>query len=776
MKKYSIPIILIAIVAHSTLNAGPGDWNVFLDSSAIVNIECAGDSLWCATNGGILLFNLADSSFAQYLDGLRLKSGEVMAVTVDHNGSIWAAFEEDGIARIDNPGTDPAVVYYSENSTSNQILSDNVTCLARVGNEIYYGTVLGVGKFFDNLHSLEPNLSDSLSGKWVNDLLYDVTENVLWIAYDGGIGRFERDTYDYTSYPVGPSYSLCKHEGEFYCATLTGVRKFNGGEWPVFGAGFHVMPPLAVSSGGGRLYAVTSERLYLFGGIYWSSIAAVDMKAVFNDVYRIRTNHIRALAVDSRGTPWIGGRLTDQGRGSYLSAYIDGTWRNMAMPLLSQNYVMALDTAPEGGVWASTNYGISFRSGGGGWTAYTKMRQDTGSEDALSYYASNLALLFDGSGRLWCNSQNYDLDMIEVGDPLDKGDDAWSHFSVNDATTITSDRFVKAKADAAGNRWFLSDDDRQLEGKWGINIASAAGDQWLSINPATTASMASGSVFDCAFTGYGVFLALRGTGVQYWNTGGFDWNNLSSTAGDTWITLLDQGNLPNTDLRAIEPGMDGSLWIGTSGGLIRRFNDGSIDSFTLKKGYFDEGLVGGLVYDIELDSFGNLWVATNQGLNRINTAGAIDRVYTTSSLWVKQFQFVYPNDVISPLPSHVCRALAFDGSTNMLWVGTEGGLARLDVSPEPAVELPLRQAILYPNPVYITRGDASLRISRISGSVGIRIYDLEGELVHEADGVVDGGEAWDLLTLNGYKIRSGIYIVKITSEVFSETRKVAVIR
>ncbi len=776
MRKHAICAILIALAVPSSPAAGPGDWNVFLDPSAIVGIECIGDTLWCATNGGILLFDLADSTFTQFMDGLRLRSGEITAVTFDRNGSIWAAFDGEGITRIDNPSTDPVVAYYNERATVNEILSDSVTCLERAGGEIYYGSAKGVGKFFDNLHALEPNLSDSLGGRRVNDLLYDASENVLWVAWDGGIGRFDRDTYDYTSYPAGPSYSLCAHDGGFYCATLGGVRRFDGAGWPVLGAGFHVMPPLAVASGDGKLYAATSERLYIFGGVNWTGLGAADMKAMFNDIYRIRTNHIRALAVDSRGTPWIGGRTSDRERGSWLSAYVDGSWRNMATPLLSQNNIVALGTAPQGGVWASTNYGISHRSGDGDWISYTKMRIDTGTDDALSYFASNLALLFDGSGRLWCNAQNYDLDMIEVGDPLDGGDDLWSHFSVSDGTTITSNRFVKAKADPAGNRWFMSDDDQQIDGKWGINIASASGSEWLSINPSTTPLMASGSVFDCAFAPGGVYLALRGTGVQYWMTGGFSWNSLASQAGDAWVTILNEDNLPNTQLSAIELGPDGSLWIGTSGGLIRRLGDGSVDSLKAKTGYFDEGLVGMLVYDLELDARGNLWVATNQGLNRINTDGEVDRAYTTASLWEERFQFVYPNDVISPLPDHVCKSLAYDESTDMLWIGTDDGLARLDVSPESVVEVPLEQAILYPNPVCLQRGDESLRISRISGSVDISVYNLEGELVHQAEGVTEGGEAWDLQSLNGYKVMAGIYIVRITGAGSSEMRKVAVIK
>lgn len=777
MKRFILFLTAVILIMTGVVQGAPGDWNIFLDASAVTRITIQGDSLWCATNGGILLFDLTDSTFTQFLDGLELKSTDISAVTMDSGGSLWAAFSTSGIVRIDDPGGEPDVFYYRKNDITNEILSDSVTCIMAVQDEVYYGCVEGVGKFFEGIHSLETNLSDNLEGERVNDIFYDPADNTLWVAFDKGVGRFDRSTLIYTAFPIGESYSICMHDGDIYCATLTGVQRFDGSSWAVFGAGFHVMPPLGISSGNGEIFAVTSERTYRYNGTYWEGQGAVEMKMMFVDLYRIFSYHIKTIAVDRNGTPWIGGRTDGTTRGSYISAYSDGAWQNRAMGLLSQNEIVALSIAPDEGIWASTKYGISYRSGEGDWISYTKMRPDLPHDDALSYYSSNLALLYDSQGYLWCNSLNYDLDQIDVGDIFDRGDDVWSHYSVTSGTSIVSDRFVQARQDPAGNRWFLSDDDQQQDGKWGINIANSNADGWLSINPATTPEMASGSVFDCVFSQTRAYLALRGFGVQSWYTGasGFAWSSLENDSDDIWTTILDQNDLPNTQLSSIELADDGSLWIGTSGGLVK-YRSGQIDSFTLKTGYNDDGLVGGMVNDLEIDSYGNIWVATNQGLNRINSSGEIDRVFTTAVLWEDRFQFVYPNSVISPLPSHNCVELACDRAGDILWIATDNGLARLDITPQAEVVLPVKEAILYPNPLHISRGDEFLYISRITGSVSIKVFSLEGELVHEADGVVEEGQAWDLRTLNGYQARSGIYIVKIIGEKSTETRKVAVIR
>jgi ligand-binding sensor domain-containing protein len=262
---------------------------------------------------------------------------------------------------------------------------------------------------------------------------------------------------------------------------------------------------------------------------------------------------------------------------------------------------------------------------------------------------------------------------------------------------------------------------------------------------------------------------------MYWRTGGFDWPTLTSTAGDDWITILSGDQLPSTELWSVEQGPDGSIWVGTSAGLVR-YSQGRIDSFTVKTDIRDEGLIGGTVCDIEFDGRGRLWVATNRGLNLIDPDGTITAAYTTALEWQRNLQLIYPSDVISPLPDHSCSALAYDPSGGFIWIGTKNGLARFDANEPVEVVRPMSDMSLYPNPVHAARGDNALRIWGISGLVDIRVYNLEGELVHEVTGVAEREVAWDLLTINGYQASSGIYIVYVKGTGGTSMRKVAVIR
>lgn len=768
-------MVLAALLAGGVAQGAPGDWNVYMNSSAVSRVTALGDSLWCATRGGILLFDRGDSTFTSYLDGLDLRSNDITAVTVDGRGSIWAAMRIAGVARIDDPDGDFSVKEYTE--ALDDILSDSLMCILRVEDDIYYGGTGGVAKFFNNSPSSEPVLTDSLAGRTVYDMTWDPSSNLLWVAFEDGIVSYDRGTFDYTFYGIGEVLSVCIDDGEVYCVSGPDVLHLGDGSWPVLGPGLG-MDPVTVASGGGELYSVTAERVYLWNGANWASQATTSLKTVQREEFRIgwSLNILGALAVDGDGLPWTGGFFEEDFRGIYILGFNGTDWTSFQPEGLSQNQIVAVDCDPAGNVWASTGgYGISVRTTGDRWNSYTKMRSDVGNDDALSFYFNNLALLSDSQGFLWCNALDYDLDRIDVGDPSDTGDDIWTHYAVGTGT-ISSNRFLKAREDPAGNRWFMSDDVGFESGMWGINIASRAGDDWYTVDPGSYPQMEGGNVIDCAFDGQGAYIAMKGYGVMYWRTNGFGWATLTSSDGQYMITILDEDQLPSTELWSIEYGQDGSIWVGTSAGLVR-YLQGSIDSFTVKTTANGVGLIGGTVYDIEFDGRGGLWVATNKGMNKIEQDGTISAAYTTALKWQEDLNQIYhAEDVITPLPDHSCRALAYDASGGFLWIGTDNGLARFDVNEPVEENVPMSEMILYPNPVHASRGDNELRIARISGLVDIRVYNLEGELVHEVDGVTEGGVAWDILTLNGYQASSGIYIVHVKGTGGTSMRKVAVIR
>lgn len=765
MKRILLASAFLSFVLPIGASGGSGEWKVWCNKSAINRITVAGDSIWCSTRGGILVMNLVDSTFVDHLDGLGFRSTEVTALTIDRRGSVWAGFASTGVARIDRFAPNPSVKLYS--SVIDGLVSDSVTCMVSVGEDVYYGTRNGAAKFFENFPSYETVLTDSLQGVEVNDIL--AREDTLYLACNLGVARFERSTFAFRMDRIGRSLSLCVHEGKVHAATVSGVKFLAGGMWNSLGMpGGYV--PIGVAAGSGVLYAITEGRAFRWSGSSWSEITA-NMKTLFSQKYKIFSNYNvpKTIAVDRRGTLWLAGYEPQLDRGAYLN-YFSGTgWQSKSPTELTQNGIIALSLGENRDLWASTrHFGVSLLRDDGNWLQYTKLRTPL-DPAGFSYFSFMFAFLCDSRGNLWCNVLGNDLDRVEINDPGSQADDVWHHYALHTGT-ITSNRFVRIKEDPAGNRWFLSDD--VVQGMSGINILSSDGTKWMSVDPTIEPRMAGGSVFDVSFSGSGTaYLAIRNYGLQAWATGGFSWENLSNLSNDVWTTLIGPEDLASKTVYCCERGNDGSVWLGTASGLVR-YRSGVVDSITVKTSPGAKGLLGAQVYDLEYDGSGNLWVATDRGLNMIDPQGNIE-AYTTFSAWQAN---LYPSSVISPLPSAVCQALVCDVESNFLWIGTAGGLARLDVSPREAVKISLEKAILYPNPVHLARGDSALRISKISSPVSIRVFTLEGELVHEAENVVEGAVAWDLLTLNGYKAVSGIYLVRVSDGRNSIVRKIAVLR
>lgn len=60
------------------------------------------------------------------------------------------------------------------------------------------------------------------------------------------------------------------------------------------------------------------------------------------------------------------------------------------------------------------------------------------------------------------------------------------------------------------------------------------------------------------------------------------------------------------------PGSRDTLWIGTYGGGIFSFRDGSFTQYSMK-----EGLISRIVFDVEVAHDNSLWIATPDGLSHL---------------------------------------------------------------------------------------------------------------------------------------------------------------
>lgn len=246
-------------------------------------------------------------------------------------------------------------------------------------------------------------------------------------------------------------------------------------------------------------------------------------------------------------------------------------------------------------------------------------------------------------------------------------------------------------------------------------------------------------------------------------------------------------NFPSPFVKALAIDNNGQLWIGTEKGLrilfspANFFNNPVVNNIViLEEGIPKELLSNQLVTSIAVDGSNNKWVGTSDsGLFYFSPDG-------------QQTIFHFTKDN-SPLPTNNINEVSVDPSTGRVYIATSNGLLSFS-SGGTKPEETLDQAFVYPNPVrpeYNILGSTNLndinkgvKISNLTENVNIKITDIEGNLVAEAQSrvnqrtssanynfAIDGGTAiWNGKNLANNVVATGVYLIFISDLDSFETK------
>ena len=248
-----------------------------------------------------------------------------------------------------------------------------------------------------------------------------------------------------------------------------------------------------------------------------------------------------------------------------------------------------------------------------------------------------------------------------------------------------------------------------------------------------------------------------------------------------------EGNLPSDYITALQVDNSNQIWIGTRNGLRVVYNPESV--FTEDEPsadeiiILDEGIPKELMYqqfisDIEVDGSNNKWIGTiSTGLFYFSENGQ-ETIY----------HFTKDN---SPLPSNNIIDVSIDDTTGKVYIATDKGLVAYKAGGSKPKTV-LDDAYVYPNPVRPTFNisQEKVKIKDISENVNIKITDIEGNLVAEAQSntnlrfkgynlEIDGGTAyWNGKNLANNIVASGVYLVLLSDLDTLETKvlKLMVVR
>lgn len=249
----------------------------------------------------------------------------------------------------------------------------------------------------------------------------------------------------------------------------------------------------------------------------------------------------------------------------------------------------------------------------------------------------------------------------------------------------------------------------------------------------------------------------------------------------------EEENMPTEYVTSLAIDKRNQLWIGTFRGLRVLYNtsnfftddDIGVDEIIiLEDGIAKELLFQQHITDIEVDGSNNKWMATaNSGVFYLSSDGQ-------STI----FHFTKDN---SPLPSNSVNDISLDNSNGTVYIATTKGLVSFQSGGSSPFE-DLYKAFAYPNPVRPSFNivDEKVKIKDISENVNIKITDIEGNLVAEAQSrnnlrysgynlEIDGGTAyWNGKNLANNIVASGVYLVMLSDLDTFETKvlKLMVVR
>ncbi|SDG67449.1 type IX secretion system anionic LPS delivery protein PorZ [Winogradskyella thalassocola] len=299
---------------------------------------------------------------------------------------------------------------------------------------------------------------------------------------------------------------------------------------------------------------------------------------------------------------------------------------------------------------------------------------------------------------------------------------------------------------------------------------------------------------------FGYFdIAIDNNGTKWiggYKNGLYVFNETISNTPLRNISTEEQG-LPVPRVNAVAIDNRNQLWVGMFTGLRVLYNTSGFyedanptlsSIIILENGIAKELLEGETITDIKVDGSNNKWVGTvDSGVFYFSPDGQ-----TTI------YHFTKDN---SPLPSNRINDISIDGGNGIVYIATTKGLLSFKAGGSKTGST-LEDAFVYPNPVrpeYNILGfndlndiNKGIKVSGLTERVNIKITDIEGNLVAEAQSnvnlrssntsynfAIDGGTAiWNGKNLGNNVVRTGVYLILISDLDSFETKvlKVLIVR
>lgn len=562
-------------------------------SGNLVNVimEDSRNTIWVGTNYGLNLFDNNTGKFTRFMHepgkSGGLSNNWITSIYEDSSGTLWIGTRE-GLNTYDRKnGTFTRFINEPGNTLS---LSHNfITAIHedRFG-VLWIGTEGGglngrdprTGEFTRYMNASGQHPGNGKQGKLSHDnvgVIYEDREGILWVGtIGGGLNRFNRETGTFTVYRHAPSVpgtlsnnrinAICEDRGgNLWIGTAGGGLNTFNREKETF-THFRRNSLIPSSLAHDNVLSIYEDRSNILWVGTWSGLSKLDRekKKFFHykhnplDSRSLFNNEVRTIYEDSGGTLWVG---LDEGGLNRLDRET-GTWhRYSANPLdpldpnrISNNNVFTILEDKRGVLWIGTDGGGLNRLDrkSGRFTHYLSGDGEPGN---LSHNSVQV-MAEDRQGTLWIGTYGGGLNRFI----REEGRFVPYRFENENPYSLSSDLVMSILEDRRGRLWIGTDGG-------GLNRCERG------LDP------------------------LRYRFKRYRREPG----NSTGLSSDIILSICEDRG--------------GTLWLGTDGGGINKF-----DPATGKSSCYDEshGLSNSIVYGVLEDDRGHLWLSTNRGLSRFD--------------------------------------------------------------------------------------------------------------------------------------------------------------
>lgn len=559
--------------------------------------------VWVGTQDGLNRYD--GYQFQHFEDGIAydsLNDNHILALAQDGADTLWIGTQGGGLSAF-NPKTEGFQTWDKDNSN---LPTNMVTCLEIDGNgKLWIGTDQGLWWFDGNQFMT----AHPLNNPWVRDL-YANSDGTIWVGTNSELLLFSRDgkvlqRYDGTSpgqeLPTTTIGRICQDSrGRVWVGTPKGLAMRPVGETQFLDLRHDPERESSIISD--RISTITEDHKGRIWVATWKGLDLYDeatggfihIKNTPSDPNSLSHNMVHETLVDRQGSLWVGTHnglnKLDPGTEVFRHYRADPSGTGG----LNDNLVMAVEVDQEGVLWMGTMsqglHGLNRETG-----EIHHFLHDAANPQSLAHNAI-MALYEDGDSGLWVGTWGGGLDWL---DPDRK---VFRHYQedANDPQALSDNNIHVIAEDKAGNVWLGTNNGlNRLDPKTGrFHI--------YHHDPDKPDSLSGRMVTSLLIEGQQAWVGTWRSGLNLLDIQRGQFKHFRHNR-------KDPHSLSDSAVFVLHRHSNGSLWVGTWGGLDKMTDDGGFRRYHERDGLADK-VINGILEDAN----GDLWISSNRGISRFS--------------------------------------------------------------------------------------------------------------------------------------------------------------